>query len=409
MREGTVGAELRAGWLVLVACAVGVGSSAVALPFYSIGPLTKPIETAMGWTRSDIQLAILFSSGIGALTSPVVGWLIGRFGPRRVAIPSLVGVSTGLTIASMADSLGQFWAGYALAAILGAGSNPVLWSRVIAATFDRARGAALGLALVGTALVALLLPNLIAIAVPELGWAGALRLVAAIPVVLALPIVGLFLPRGQAGHSSHPAREQSGFAVREALTDRRFWFLTASILCGYLAISGVSPNLVPALSDRGFDPADAARIASFFAVGMIPGRIASGFLMDRFWAPMVACGALILPAFACLMFNGSDNPAILAGGCMMLGIAAGAELDILAFLTVRYFGLRRYPQIYSFSYAALAIGSATAPTMFSRIFERTASYEASFGIAAVLFLAGATLVVLLGPYPDHGQDSHAAA
>ncbi|MFD2498636.1 hypothetical protein ACFSTI_06960 [Rhizorhabdus histidinilytica] len=85
--EGGALAELRSNWLLLVACAIGVGCSAIALPFYSIGPLTKPVEAATGWARSDIQFAILFSSGIGALTSPVVGWLIERYGARRVALP----------------------------------------------------------------------------------------------------------------------------------------------------------------------------------------------------------------------------------------------------------------------------------------------------------------------------------
>lgn len=65
--------ELRSGWPILVACALGVGCSAIALPFYSIGPLTKPISVATGWVRSDVQLAILFSSGIGAVTAPITG------------------------------------------------------------------------------------------------------------------------------------------------------------------------------------------------------------------------------------------------------------------------------------------------------------------------------------------------
>ncbi len=392
-------AELKAGWLLLVACAIGVGCSAIALPFYSIGPLTKPVEAATGWARSDIQFAILFSSGLGALTSPVVGWLIERYGARRVAMPSLIGVSAGLLLASFATTLEQFWAGYAAAAILGAGSNPVLWSRVVAGSFEKARGTALGLALVGTAFIAMLLPGIVALAAPTLGWQGALRLIAALPILVALPIVYLFLHPRDTEAAGQAAIVRTGLNTRQALSDRRFWILTGSILCGYLAISGAGPNLIPTLSDRGYEPAAAAGIASFYAISMIPGRILSGFLMARFWAPMVACGVLLLPARAWLLISHSTDPMMLALSCALLGLAAGAELDVLAFLTARYFGLRHYPQIYALSYVALASGSAVAPTLFSRIYEATQSYAASFQTAAALFVAGGLLVLALGRYP----------
>lgn len=400
MNERGAWAELRAGWALLLACTIGVSCSAIALPFYSIGPLTKPIEAATGWARSEIQFAILFSSGIGALTSPIVGWLIERYGSRAVALPSLIGVSIGLMIASFADTLGLFWGGYAMAAILGAGSNPVLWSRVVAGSFDRARGAALGLALVGTAFMAMLLPNLVAIIEPEQGWRVTLRVIAALPVLVAFPLVFMLL-RPQIADRS-PALQRAaevGVSVREALGSYRFWALTLSILCGYLAISGAGPNLVPAFTDRGIDTRTAAAIASAYAVSMIPGRILAGVLMDRFWAPAVACAVLVLPAFACLILSGSSSIGPLVFACALLGLAAGAELDVLAFLTARYFGLRHYPKIYGLSYVALAAGSATAPTIFSAIQQSTGTYSVSFHIAAVLFVVAGGLVLLLGRYP----------
>lgn len=393
--------ELRTGWALLLACTIGVSCSAIALPFYSIGPLTKPIAAATGWERSEIQLAILFSSGIGALMSPIVGWLIERYGSRAVALPSLVGVSIGLYVASYADSLGLFWGGYGLAAILGAGSNPVLWSRVVAGSFDRARGAALGLALVGTAFMAMLLPNMVAFLEPDQGWRVTLRIIAALPLVVAFPIVFILLRPRVAKRSPELERAaQAGLTVREALRSYRFWALTLSILCAYLAVSGASPNLVPAFTDRGIDTPTAAAIASAFAVSMIPGRILAGMLMDRFWAPAVACSVLVLPAFACLILSASSSVGMLIFACALLGLAAGAELDVLAFLTARYFGLLHYPKIYALSYVALAVGSATAPTIFSAIQQSTGTYAASFHIAAVLFVIAAVLVLLLGRYPS---------
>lgn len=403
MQQSGAWAEIRAGWLLLLACAVGIGSSAIALPFYSIGPLTKPIEAATGWARSEIQFAIVFSSGIGALASPVVGWLIERYGARRVALPSLAGVSIGLLIASFATTLGVFWGGYALAAILGAGSAPVLWSRVVAGSFDKARGAALGLALVGTAFMALLLPNLVAAIEPDLGWRATLRVIAAVPMVVAFPLVFLFLHPAGSGAGAAAMVAAAGLTVRQALVGYRFWVLTLSIFLAYLAISGVAPNLMPALTDRGLDAVTAAAISSAFAVSMIPGRILAGVLMDRFWAPLIAFAVLVLAAVACLILRETTDPAWLIFACALLGLTAGAELDVLAYLTSRYFGLRHYSRIYALSYVALATGSAASPTLFSRIHEATRSYDLSFSIAAWLFVISGLLVLLLGRYPDNDE------
>jgi len=376
----------------------------IALPFYSIGPLTKPIAADMGWARSSIQSAIVFSSGIGALTAPLTGWMIAKFGARKVAIPSLVGVTAGLLVASFATSLNGFWLGYALAAILGAGTNPVLWSQVVASTFDKARGAALGLALIGTAAVAFVLPNLVAAIEPAEGWRFTLRVIAMTPVLIGLPVVYFLLRPEENAGAAMSQMIKTGRTVREAVTSYRFWVLTLSILLGYLAISGAGPNLMPAFTDRGIGVTEAAAIASTYAIAMVPGRILSGFLMDRFWAPAVACTVLLLPALACVILATSTIPVALIAACALLGLAAGAELDVLAFLTARYFGLAHYSRIYSLSYVALAAGSATAPTLFSLFNEMTSTYAVSFYIAGGLFVCAALPILLLGRYPEF-QDS----
>jgi OFA family oxalate/formate antiporter-like MFS transporter len=392
-------AELAAGWRVLVASAFGVGLSAISLPFYALGPLAKPIEAATGWAREDIFVAIIFSSGIGALTAPVTGWMVDRFGPRAVALPSIAGVSLGLLIAAQAQSLAQFYLGFAATAVLGAGTNPVLWSRVIAGRFDAARGTALGLALVGTALTSILLPLLIAALVPAVGWRGAMMGLALLPLLVSLPIGAAWLWPGDRGDAAGgPERPLWGLTLPQALRSYRFWVLGASVLAAYLAISGLLANLVPTLSDRGIGAARAASLAASVGVAMIPGRILVGLLVDRFWAPAVGLVVIGLPVLSCAILASSDSALLLLVACMLLGLAAGAELDLLAFLTSRYFGLAHFAKIYALLYTALAAGSAFAPTLFARAVS-AGGLDAALGLTALLFAAGALLMPLLGRYP----------
>ncbi|MBX9664287.1 MFS transporter [Novosphingobium sp.] len=391
-------AELRSDWRILVACALGIAASAIALPYYSIGALTKPIELETGWSRSDIQFAIAFSSGLGALTAPVTGWLVDRYGARKVALPGFAGVALGMMIAALAGSTVVFYLGFALTALLGAGTNPVVWSKVVTSRFDHARGTALGLALVGTALSAILLPLLITVLVQRANWHVALALVAILPLVVSLPIAWFWLPAEPVYRSGAPV--QPAVSIRSAVRSVRFAILAVSILCGYLAVSGVLTSLVPAFTDRGLAPARAAVIAGTVGLAMIPGRVLIGMLIDRYWAPAVGCVILLIPAAACLILVSATDSLSLTLCCLALGLAAGAELDLLAFLTARYFGRARFSKLYALLYAGLAIGSATAPAMFSRLREVSGDYAASFLSSAGLFAVAGCILLLLGPYPS---------
>lgn len=394
-------AELRAGWRLILAAAAGVGLSAIALPFYALGPLAPAIAAQTGWARADILLALAFSSGLGAAMAPVVGWLVDRLGARRVALASVPGVAAGLAVAATADSLPGFWLGFALTAVLGAGTNPVLWSRVIAGAFHAARGLALGLALAGTAVAAILLPQLVTALVPALGWRASLAGLAALPLVVALPPVAAWLrPAAHPAPAPTPGLAPAeGLTIGEAVRTRRFWLIGASILSTYLALSGTLVNLVPASIDRGLDPAMAAALASTVGVAMLPGRILVGALLDRLWAPGVGMAMLGAAALAAWPLGAADAPLLLFLAAAGLGLAAGAELDLMAFLAARYFGLRHYGRIYGLLYGALATGSALAPTLFARL-AAAAAPETAFAAAAGLFAAGALLLPLLGPYPE---------
>jgi MFS family permease len=398
-------AELKAGWRLLIACSLGIAGSAIAVPYYTIGAITKPVALATGWARADIQFAIAFSSGIGALTAPLTGWMIDRFGVRAVALPGFLGVALGMAIAGSAQSIWTFYAGFALAAILGAGTNPVLWSKVVTASFDKARGAALGLALVGTAFSAIALPIVVTVLIERFGWQRALVVVGLLPVLISLPVAMLWLKSKPVVRADEGTQADGpAISVHAALRGYRFWVLAASVLCSYLAVSGVLAGLVPAFTDRGLAPATAAALAGTVGLAMVPGRILVGIVIDRIWAPGVACAILLLPAAACLVLASTSHIAVLAACCMTLGLAAGAELDLLAFLTARYFGIAHFARIYALLYAGLATGSALAPALFSLIRDRTGSYQASFQTSALLFVAAAVLLPLLGRYPSGHDD-----
>lgn len=398
--------ELRRGWLLILAACAGVTCSSVVLPFYSIGVLVKPLTEEFGWTRAQFQSSILFSASLGALIAPVVGWLIYKYGTRRTALVGLFGLSLGFVLASAIQ--GQLWMlylAYGAMAVLGAGTSPVTWTSAITANFDRTRGIALGLTLTGTGICAVLAPQYGVWLVESFGWRVAYLGLALLPILFAGPIVYFgFRPEESAAAKARPVADASwGMTLSEAFRSYKFWILFVSILCVYMAVSGISPNLIPALTDNGMSAHDAATVQGMYGIAIVIGRLVVGYLIDRYWAPAVAAVALCLPVAGCLMLTGTPSFHMASMAALLIGFAAGAELDLMSFLTARYFGLKHYAKIYAVLYAVLAICSGVAPVAFATVFDRTASYDFSFYVASAVFAVGALILLSLGPYPRREQ------
>lgn len=392
--------ELRQYWPLVLACAVGVGCSAIALPFYTIGVLVEPFQQSFGWGRTDIQKAILFSSGCGALSAPLIGVLIDRHGARAIAIPGVIGLGIAfLAGIFISPSLWTLYAVFAAISFLGAGTNPTTWTRAIAGTFRHQRGIALGFALVGTGVCAILAPQYALWLRDSYGWQAVFIGLAALTFLLALPITLVaFRERSDTAATAERPPEW-GIALGDAIKTYRFWVLLLSIFVIYLAISGIIPNLIPALTDRGFSAAQATNVASAIGIALVFGRLVIGFLIDKFWAPLVAAIATSLPIAACLILLNTTDIWVATGCAVLIGIAAGAELDLLAFFTAKYFGLKHYAKLYGVFYVALAIAGGSAPALFAMSYDRTGTYDASFIMSAALFATGALLVLTLGKYP----------
>lgn len=397
--------EIASGYRLLIACVAGIAFGSVGIATYSIGAFVDPLGREFGWSRTEVQTALLFSSGLGGLCAPLVGYLVDRFGARVVALIGLVGVALGFVIASTnSGQLWSFYAAFAVVAIVGGGSGPISWTRAIAAQFVKHRGLALAIALSGTGVIAIVAPPYVVWLTQNFGWRAGFLGIALLPVGVALPLALLFFrpalePRQGAQLTRGSVPELDGLTTWQAVASYRFWVLLLSILAMYLAIAGMIPNLIPALTDKGIAPQSAALAMSGFGVSVIIGRLAIGWLVDRFWAPGVAALILTPAAAGCVIMMGQPSIELAVLAAVLVGLAAGAELDLLAFLTARYFGLRSYARTYGLLFAGVAIAGGTGPMMFAYIHQRSGSFDVSFAVAALLFVIGGPAVLSLGKYP----------
>jgi predicted MFS family arabinose efflux permease len=176
--------------------------------------------------------------------------------------------------------------------------------------------------------------------------------------------------------------------------------IAGSILCIAIGVGGSITNFQPLLMDRGFEPSEAARVAGAIGMSVIAGRLVAGILIDRYWAPLVTLPMLALPALACFMLAQPTvaMPAALLSA-VLIGLAAGAETDLVAYLTARYFGLAHYGRLYGLQYAVFGFASGISPFLFGKVFDVTGSYQPILYVAAGLFVVGAVALLSLGRYP----------
>jgi MFS transporter, OFA family, oxalate/formate antiporter len=402
-----VTSEFRRGWPVLLAAALGIAFGASPLPFNSIGTFIPHLESEFGWGRGDIQLAVFVFTVVVVVTVPIVGALADRFGVRPVAIATLA--MFGLTYAALAltsASIVGFYALWGLMGLLGGGSTPVSWTRAVNGWFEKNRGLALAITLMGTGVTAAFLPRLAVFLIERVGWRWAFVGIALLPLAIALPVaVALFRDPPEPVRSANSAGADlpgvPGLTLRQAAASYRFWVIAASILLVATGIGGTITNLQPLLIDRGYTPAGAASTAGLIGLSVIAGRLGAGWLIDRFWAPAVTFPMLALPAVGCLILAMSEIPPALANAsAIMIGLAAGAETDLVAYLTARYFGLAHYGSIYGVQYAAFGLASGFAPFLFGRVFDVAGTYDPILYVTAGFFMAGACALLTLGRYPQ---------
>jgi MFS transporter, OFA family, oxalate/formate antiporter len=405
--------EFRKGGPILFAAMIGVGCGASPIPFNVLPAVIGPIHADLGWSFLQISLGITLFGLVASFLAPVYGWASDRWGVRPVAIASLVGFSATFALfALMPPSLPAWYGMWALVGLVGIGSTPVTWSRAINMWFVKNRGLALGTMLLGTSLAGIVVPQIAQAAIAGkifgTGWRAAFPVLALLPLLLATPLA-LWLFREPSIAERPPGISDAqgnltGLNVGQAVRGYRLWVIWLSIALVALAYGGVFINMIQIVGLHGFTAAEGATVMSIMAVGILAGRVITGLLFDRFWAPAVLVPILLSPALSCWLLMGTGGPiANLMAGALLLGFAAGAESDLIAYLAGRYFGMAHYGKIYGLLYMPFGIASAISPAIYGAVRDATGSYDAMLAVAIGLFAVGAVLPLTLGRYPDFSK------
>jgi len=402
--HGSGPSEWRSGWRLVLAAFLGAALTSV--PANTVGVFMPHLAAEFGWSRSQIAAAVPIYGWSIALSAPFIGALLDRFGARRFGLVGAVALPASIAaLAFLTPSITSYWIGWGLVALAQIFANIMIWTFPVARHFRANRGAALALTLMGTSFTGLIYAPAAALSIEAWGWRATYAASGAIMILLVLPVAWLFFrePGGpRAAIPSPPlaprAPAASGMALTEAVRTRQFWQLVLAVLLGAGSAVGLFIHMIPIARTFGLAPVAAATMVSGIALGSTLTKLVVGPVVDRMRAAPLAAFTMVAPAVTCAIFLFLQPlgyfPALAAS--LLIGIATGAELDMIAVLTTRYFGLRHFGRIYGVMQSAFQVATGSGPLLIGIGYDRSGNYATPLAIIAMALLTSSVLLAALG-------------
>lgn len=384
------------GWRIVAASSGCVFFSFASLLVYTFSVFLKPVSTQFGWSRQSISLAFGLAAMCVAAASPFIGALLDRYSARRVLLPCFAvfgGAFASLSL--LTPHIDHLYATFIVLGIVGNGTAHLAYSRAISTWFVTRRGLAFALLMSGGAFGAMVLPPIAQTLIGTLGWRLAFASLGLSVLVVALPLANLVRERPGSQGKPQPA---DGVTLRAGLRSPSFWIIVAVLFAASLSQNGAITHLSAMLTDRGVTPASAALAVSVLGAATLAGRLITGWLLDRFFAPYVSFALLAVAALGTYLLAGAHTTLTGCFGAALVGLGMGGEADVTPYLLTRYFGLRVFATLYGLTWTAYAIAGAVGPVLMGKAFDATGSYQGLLPRLALFTLAAAALMLLLPRY-----------
>jgi sugar phosphate permease len=389
-----IGARLQVAMTSFVVLFSIVGLALYGLPLYY-----DFMVRDFGWSRTQVTSGNALSKlVVGPLFGFGAGWIVDRFGPRRLMLAGILMAGAALVGLGRFSAVWLFYVFYVLNALGYVCGGPLPNQVLLSKWFDAARGKAMGFAYLGIGIGGAVVPLLSAWLVAAFGWRAALQVLGVLIIALALPFACAVreAPR-EDGEARDDAPLPSTTAVFRAPA---FWLLAAASMCSIGAVGGTNQHLKLYLSlDRGYSQGDAARIISLVLALSVAGRLMMGWLADRLAKKHVMMLIYLLVAGSIpLLFYAASVRAMYAFAAVF-GLGLGGEYLIIPLIAAELFGVRVLGRLLGVVLTADGVAEAVSPMLVGYLRDVTGSYRAGFFTLVAIALAGAAAAAQLPASP----------
>ena len=396
------GGTLFYGWVIVLACAAIQWLSAVTW-MHSYGAYTVLLQAEFGWSMTILSLAFALTRLESGLLGPIQGWLVDRYGPRKILTIGLVIFAIGFFLFSQVNSIPIYFLAFILIAL---GSSLGGWATLmvpIVHWFDKHRAKAIAWSQIGFSLGGLCVP-LMAIGLENYGW-RLMGIISGLVILIAgLPLVSLIYhrpsDRGLAldgfdlrdailtdNEDETPVRS---FTWREAIKERSFWLLSTGHSLSLLAVSSMLAHLIPHLTNAlNYSLQDASIAFSLMTGFQLIGIFLGGYLGDKYDKKKLVVFCMLGHFLGLMAIAFASNFYWVVAFAILHGIAWGIRGPLMVALRADYFGSKSFGTIMGFSSLIVMIGMTFGPIICGILYDHYGNYQLAFTLMASASLIGA--------------------
>jgi MFS family permease len=358
----------------------------------SFGVFNVALLDTFGWSRGATAGIFSIVLTIDALLSPVVGYLLDRYGTKRIAMGGCVALIVGLLVSSQVTALWQLYISFGLILAIGftfAGMVPHIF--LISEWFSSNRASAIGIVYAGTGVGIMVLAPLSEWLISGYGWARALQIYAAVVLVVLLPMVWAFYQHGPYGerlrHRGAKEAHEPQWSTKLALKSVQFWLLFIARVAAASGTTVIVTHQVAHVVDVGFSKLLSASIFGLAGITSSFGRVIFGFIADRLSkqaAYTLNIAMTVVGVGALMILRDPSQTWLLYVYVIFFGIGFGSRAVIFSALTADIFSGKGFGAILGYSTVAVGVGGALGSWLGGVLHDWTGSYLVSFGLSALV-------------------------
>jgi len=374
------------GWWIVIACFF-IGLYVGGTVFYSFTCFFEPIVDDFGWSYTQVSLAASFRGLEMGLFAPIVGFLVDRYGSKKLMLSGTIMAGIGLILLSMTKSLVMFYSSFLILALGAGGCTSVVLMVVVASWFRKNLGKALGITACGFGAGGLLVPLAVWL-IATYQWRTSLLILGLGMFLLGIPLSLVirdkpekydYLPDDEATptEDANPKFEgkRAESTLKDALTNRSFWQITIVEAIRMMTVTAVIIHVMPYLNSTGMSRISAGLVASAIPLISIAGRFGFGWLSDIFDKRHLIATTLCLMAIGIAALNYAELRWTILPFLLLFSPAYGGAMTLRATIMREYFGRTTFGRTLGITMGLASIGGIIGPTLAGWTFDTFGTYH----------------------------------
>ena len=368
--------------------------SIVGILFYGLPFFYDFWVKEFDWSRATVTSGNAFAKVAVGLLGFFAGWLIDRFGPRRLMLAGILLGGIALVGLSTVTTLGQFYLFYVFNALAYMCAGPLPNQVLTARWFHKSRGKAMGFAYLGIGIGGMLVPQIAKWLNIEFGWHQALMLLGIFSVVIAFPMA--WMVKENPGAASTQVPEGQRIPLKKIVKGWPFYLLLIGSMCSIGAVSGTNQNLKLFFSlDLRYSQTQAANIISLVLFSSVIGRLLMGWLADKFPKKYVMILIYCLVAASIPLLYFASTPGVIYLFAFVFGMGLGGDYMIIPLMAAELFGVKLMGRIMGLVLTADGLAEALAPMFVGWLHDRNGNYTNGFATLIVLAVIGIIAIAMI--------------